>query len=822
MAPPERDDPQQAREYALALPGVLRRSGWYDRASLQEAVYQWSATRLPLDVIEEYLAAGIADPWVAAECFRELGISARQIRGAGIGEQISIGSMSLEDAAKVLLGPRAAGGLDQLRAALRHEVGELSSEDLEGRARIDHLRSKSIEGYRWWEARVEHLAGFLDDQPPIPTELPAWVREQSDELLLGFRAAGVSWAGPLTIAVARLELERVEGALGRPGGVDVSGYLMTLVMGSLATRELTRRVGERVEAAILAPPAYVTAMLGPYPRVELAQLAWTQAVLAIEAFRLECGIDDAEHALGAPGFRVPLAARVQFQALNRALTRVGVELEQGRQSITAQELPTAGPLPDLDHLSNPDPEVDADWGAGQLVDLDSMRPDEELSWRLFARIDVFPAAYQEAAAALTDADLAVRWGRAVERHLHDELWDSLHTHGGAPALWAGAIRDEAARRLHARVEAIAADPPAYLTGTLGPRPAEEERQGEWLYRAEQIEEYRLLTGTTDPRHALGSIPAPDSSWQQCWRRELAQDLADAHKSQMTYQHRIVGRPSERNDLAMLATSTVDPWFGVRPAAALADECHELSVGELRRRVAAARPLLTDRPENHASQVREVQQRRAELLGYKAEEEVALAAATAKREELRWATGRGAKTARVTAQAAVDQHREALTNLDDRLADAERELTRREGAQTAYFDWCRQHALEVSQGQAAAQVLQERETRLLEDLAVYPPPYLLAELGQPPTNRDGRAAWLRGAHAIERHRAAYDIFDREQAFGDGDHIERLKQPGRRQDRERAGDLVDDARRAITESAARQLHEGLAMPGIEDDPGFAIGA
>jgi hypothetical protein len=35
-------------------------------------------------------------------------------------------------------------------------------------------------------------------------------------------------------------------------------------------------------------------------------------------------------------------------------------------------------------------------------------------------------------------------------------------------------------------------------------------------------------------------------------------------------------------------------------------------------------------------------------------------------------------------------------------------------------------------------------------------------------------------------------------------------------------VYDARHAITESAARQLQEGLAMPGIEDDPGFAIGA
>jgi hypothetical protein len=466
MAPPERDDPQQARQYALALPGILRRSGWYDRASLQEAVYQWSATRLPLDVIEEYLAAGIADPWVAAECFRELGISASQIRVAGIGEQISIGSMSLEDAVKVLLGPRAAGGLDQLRAALRHEAGELSSKDLEGRARIDHLRSKGIEGYRWWEARVEHLAGFLDDQPPIPTELPAWVREQSDELLLGFRAAGAAWA---RADDHRCGTAGTGASRGRPGTPGRRGRLRLpddAGDGFARHQGLTRRVGERVEAAILAPPAYVTAMLGPYPQAELAQLAWTQAVLAIEAFRLECGIDDAEHALGAPGFRVPLAARVQFQALNRALTRVGVELEQGRQSITAQEVPTAGPLTDLDHLSNPDTEVDADWGAGQLVDLDSLRPDEELSWRLFARIDAFPAAYEEAAAALTDEDLAIRWGRAVERHLHDELWDSLHTHGGAPALWAGAIRDEAARRLHARVEAIAADPPAYITGTL--------------------------------------------------------------------------------------------------------------------------------------------------------------------------------------------------------------------------------------------------------------------------------------------------------------------------------------------------------------------
>ena len=171
---------------------------------------------------------------------------------------------------------------------------------------------------------------------------------------------------------------------------------------------------------------------------------------------------------------------------------------------------------------------------------------------------------------------------------------------------------------------------------------------------------------------------------------------------------------------------------------------------------------------------------------------------------------------MAAQEAVAQHEQALSNLGRRLVDADRELTRLDQAQAAYFDWCRHHALEVAQGQAAAQVLQERETRLLEDLAAYPPPYLLAELGQPPTNRDGLAAWLRGALAIERHRAAYLIYDRERAFGSGMSVGRFEQPGRRQDQERVRELVDDARRAITESLTRELDQEL--PGLDE----AIGA
>jgi hypothetical protein len=285
---------------------------------------------------------------------------------------------------------------------------------------------------------------------------------------------------------------------------------------------------------------------------------------------------------------------------------------------------------------------------------------------------------------------------------------------------------------------------------------------------------------------------------------------------MTYQHRVVGSPDERDDLTTLATSTLDPWFGLRPAAALVDESQELSVGELRRRVTAALPLLADRPENHASQLRDAELRHAKLLTYQQQEQVALDAAKTRREGLRLATGRGAKTARAEAQAAIDGHKQALSNLRQRLVESGQERARLEDAQAPYYEWCRLHALQVCQGQAAAQVLQERETRLLEDLAVAPPRYLLAELGQPPSNRDGREAWLRGAVAVECHRAAYWIDDRERAFGDEDHIGRFEEPGRRQDQARVQHLIDDARRAITESLTRQLDREL--PGLDE----AIGA
>jgi hypothetical protein len=108
------------RQLAAALTAALQRSGWYDPACLQDGLYQWAATGLSVGEIRAWLAADIANAWVAVG-FRELGIGPQELRASRLGEQVSIGRLSVDEAARTILGPRAAGGLDQLRAAFRNQ-----------------------------------------------------------------------------------------------------------------------------------------------------------------------------------------------------------------------------------------------------------------------------------------------------------------------------------------------------------------------------------------------------------------------------------------------------------------------------------------------------------------------------------------------------------------------------------------------------------------------------------------------------------------------------------------------------------------------------
>jgi len=70
--------------------------------------------------------------------------------------------------------------------------------------------------------------------------------------------------------------------------------LIQLTLGSLPIEEFNRRLARRLEAAIADPPAYLVAILGPYPPSDAAQLTWTQAALDVEDFRLDYQITDAQ------------------------------------------------------------------------------------------------------------------------------------------------------------------------------------------------------------------------------------------------------------------------------------------------------------------------------------------------------------------------------------------------------------------------------------------------------------------------------------------------------------------------------------------------
>jgi hypothetical protein len=799
---------------ARLLAKALRASGWYDPMSTQTALYRWSATGLPLGEIRAWLTADIADPIAALE-FRDLAIGPDEVRAARVGERVTVGSLSIEDAARSILGPRADAGLPAWRAMLREY--HLAGADLP-------TQQKELQA--WWRTQIRRLEEFLDDEP-APAELVGWLREQPDHLLLAYRDAAVQWARPLTIAIARREHADLGGAL-RPGGPTASDPLVGLTFGALSARELARRLGERVETAITSPPVYLTAMLGSYPQAGSAQLLWTQAALVIEGFRLECGIDHPDQALGDPDVPLPLN---QFHEVNRALPWIRTHLE--RASTEAQAEKASEVVESHDR------------GLGLLLDSARMRPDEELAQRVTTWLRTLPAVQLALGRPATDADvsalgwrsgwtklmpawqqawiagksdegLAGEWDLAVRGHLRGDQTDQVLAR--ERLAHAATVLAEIDRRVTSRVEAASADPPTYIINAVGPYPSNDDARDLWESTVDQIESYRLLTGTTDPVRALGPTPSPDSSWQQSWRRELAQDLVDAWFARMDDQHRVIGTPEERNELTLLEASAVDPWLGVRPDAGMLEEGDALATGELRRRVAVAAPLLIDRPENRSVELRAAQLRRAALLDHQQQARAALKAARAARAEGPL-LGRDARAAR----AAIRQHQQTLAGLRGRLLESSRELTGLEQAQAAYFAWCREHALPVTQGQAAAQALRARETGLLESLADYPPAYLLAELGQPPTNPDGRAAWRRGAQAIERHRATYNIDERESAFGDQQAPTRWERPGRSQDQQRVRDLVDDVRQAITDSLANELDQGLSIDGLDQDPpSLAIGA
>jgi hypothetical protein len=168
---PELDDSQEARRQVKALKGVLRRSGWYGRGSLQDAQYRWAATGLSVEAIEAYLAAGIADPRVAAEFASSWASAPSRSSWRESASRSASAPCRWRTRQRPSMAPAPPAGLTGTgyRAALRQEAAW-------------DLGSVLKEGSRWWHSRIQRLAGFLDDQP-VPSEQVGWLSQQSDHLL---------------------------------------------------------------------------------------------------------------------------------------------------------------------------------------------------------------------------------------------------------------------------------------------------------------------------------------------------------------------------------------------------------------------------------------------------------------------------------------------------------------------------------------------------------------------------------------------------------------------------------------------------------------
>jgi hypothetical protein len=839
---------EDAAQQARALQQALEHSGWFDGSWLQDALYEWAESRVPVAEVRAWLAADIvrADD---ASALRELGISAEQVRAAQLGERISMGALSIEEAARMLFDMADLGDIRrQVRAQGRATRPTAADE-------ATQLRN----GLMWWRLQLQRVASLTD---AIPADLRTWaraeVREINDDGLLGVRDMAGEWGSPVTIAVARQELDRLT-RLRFTDHPEPSGPLLQLTLGSLAIEELNRRLARRLEAAIADPPAYLLAMLGPYPPSDAAQLTWTQAALDVEDFRLEYQITDAQQALGAADIAMLLDQRERFHTLNRSLTRARIELDRGESGRTGnadrrgrRSSGDTDPKPNQPAgRQEPNEGLPRDvpaglTGAGTAEAGADLRPDEQITEHLRGLAQVLPPPTRAAAARLSDEDLTAHWQTAMAFSLGRDLGPpnelGFHTEievgpdGGsprvrghdanlpaaaasAPLLEAAAVIEELDRRVEAKVQAAIADPPAYILRVLGSWPHDPGASALWEVEAVEIEQYRLVTGTSDPIHPLGPPEPPGSSWRQCWWRALTQDLAQCGSTWMRYRHSVFGSAEEHADVANVVVSATDPRLSVRPDGAMLAEQEDLPTSTLRSRVVHAAALLAGSwPPSRSGELAVARGRHVELERYAQEQRFLLDAARPRRARPGLAITPRARAARAAVKTIIGKHEQALGRLHERLADAAREITQLERAQDAYLAWRTEHGRFVAQGQAAARVLQAREDRLLDELAVYPPAYLLVELGPPPANPEGRAAWRRGAQTLERYRATYRIHDPYRTLADD--VQGVATMGVRwweKERDRVREEVGGVRRAITESLAHELDRGRALPGPDDPPG-----
>ncbi len=283
-----------------------------------------------------------------------------------------------------------------------------------------------------------------------------------------------------------------------------------------------------------------------------------------------------------------------------------------------------------------------------------LRPDEQITEHLRGLAQVLPPLTRAAAARLSDEDLAARWqtamafslgrdpGQPIEFGFHTEI--EVGRDGGsprvrghhanlpaaavsAPLLEAAAVIEELDRRVEAKVQAAIADPPTYILHALGSWPHDAGASALWEVEAVEIEQYRLVTGTSDPIHPLGPPEPPGNSWRECWWRALTQDLAQCGSTWMRYRHSVFGSAEEHADVADVIASATDPRLSARPDTAMLAEQENLPTSTLRSWVVHPAALLAGSwPPSRSGELAAARGRHVELERYAQEQRLLLDAA----------------------------------------------------------------------------------------------------------------------------------------------------------------------------------------------------
>jgi hypothetical protein len=108
-----------------------------------------------------------------------------------------------------------------------------------------------------------------------------------------------------------------------------------------------------------------------------------------------------------------------------------------------------------------------------------------------------------------------------------------------------------------------------------------------------------------------------------------------------------------------------------------------------------------------------------------------------------------------------EHRSQAELLDRRLRDVADEATRIEGELRSSSPVG--HTARAEQA-AVAHLIEERMKARVAAVRLDPPPYLVTELGERPSEPAERRAWDQGAAVIERYRQEHGIQDRDTALG----------------------------------------------------------